>query len=98
VQHIGPLCQSQITDLATLRFYLPGCTLVALDTEGVTQHLNSRKISATGISEVGVAVLQVKEELPQFTTTFQDLYEKNGVQTSPFGYANAGRVRELDNW
>jgi hypothetical protein len=74
------LLASRITDLDTLRERFVGSTMVAFDTEGVTQHFEGRQIGSTDVSELGVAVFRPGAGLPRFYPQVLQFYEQNDVE------------------
>lgn len=74
------LFSSKIPDLRTLRTHLPTCTLIAFDTEGVTQNFAGRLVPNSSISELGVAVLQPHADRPAFITNLTQFYEDNDIE------------------
>jgi hypothetical protein len=77
---IQALLASQITDLSTLRERLAGSTLVAFDTEGVTQNFEGRQIANEEIGELGIAVLQPTSNSPRFVHHILQFYEINEIE------------------
>jgi hypothetical protein len=71
---------SQITSLSTLRERLARSTLVAFDTEGVTQRFEGRQIANDEIGELGVAVLRPGTSLPRFNPQVLQLYKENNIE------------------
>ncbi|CAO2651421.1 Nn.00g039910.m01.CDS01 [Neocucurbitaria sp. VM-36] len=79
-EDIAPFINSKIDNLASLRQHLPGSILVALDTEGITQHLDGRTVCSEGISEIGVAVFRTNERGPDFIPHLDQFYDQNSIE------------------
>ncbi|KAF1844905.1 uncharacterized protein K460DRAFT_416264 [Cucurbitaria berberidis CBS 394.84] len=80
MEHIASLLNSKIEDLGTLQENLHGSILVALDTEGITQHFNGRRVLCEGISEIGVAVFCANGKGPDFIPHLNQFYEQNDIE------------------
>jgi hypothetical protein len=70
--HIASLWESRIPDIDTLKQRIPGSVLVAIDVESSTQR----------VREIGLAMLRIGGDAPQFSRNLQFFYDQNEIKVT----------------